>query len=355
MSEKDGKTEKATPKKLRDARKKGELAKSQELSSSITFAIFALVGVSLVTNTLQKAYPFLIRMLTLPQSVQNIENDLNKIGIQAVLYFFVFVGPFLAVGFVGSYVANVIQVGLLFSKESLKPKLNRLNPVSGLKNMFSKTALFNLVKNLAKLALLVWVALSSAEMAGYYALNAGMVGAEKLYFLVLEIIKSVSTKLAALLFVLGVADFAYQKYSFQKKMKMTKQEIKDEYKESEGDPQVKSQRKQKYRQLTRGALKDVETATVIITNPTHLAIAIRYDRSKDEVPIVVAKGADHMAAIIRERAKEHDVPIMENKPVARALYKSVDAGQAVPADMYQAIAEVLALVYQMDELKKKKI
>ena len=346
MSEKDGKTEKATPKKLRDARKKGELAKSQELSSSITFAIFALVGVSLVTNTLQKAYPFLIRMLTLPQSVQNIENDLNKIGIQAVLYFFVFVGPFLAVGFVGSYVANVIQVGLLFSKESLKPKLNRLNPVSGLKNMFSKTA---------KLALLVWVALSSAEMAGYYALNAGMVGAEKLYFLVLEIIKSVSTKLAALLFVLGAADFAYQKYSFQKKMKMTKQEIKDEYKESEGDPQVKSQRKQKYRQLTRGALKDVETATVIITNPTHLAIAIRYDRSKDEVPIVVAKGADHMAAIIRERAKEHDVPIMENKPVARALYKSVDAGQAVPADMYQAIAEVLALVYQMDELKKKKI
>ncbi|HJB23823.1 MAG TPA: flagellar biosynthesis protein FlhB [Candidatus Jeotgalibaca pullicola] len=355
MSEKDGKTEKATPKKLRDARKKGELAKSQELSSSITFAIFALVGVTLVTYTLENAYPFLIRMLTIPKSVDTIQNDLNQIGLQAILYFFIFVGPFLLVGFVGAYLANVMQVGLLFSKEALKPKLTRLNPVSGLKNMFSTTALFNLAKNLAKLGLLLWVALSSAEEAGYYALNAGRVGTEKLFFLMLEIIKSVSANLAGLLFVLGAADFAYQKYSFQKKMRMSKQEIKDEYKEMEGDPQVKSQRKQKYRQLTRGMVKDVDTATVVITNPTHLAIAIRYDRSKDDVPIVVAKGADHMAAIIRERAKDHDVPIMENKPIARALYQTVDAGQSVPADMYQAIAEILALVYQMEELQKKKI
>lgn len=355
MSEKEGKTEKATPKKLRDARKKGELAKSQELSSSITFAIFALVGVTLVTYTLENAYPFLIRMLTIPKSVDTIQNDLNQIGLQAILYFFIFVGPFLLVGFVGAYLANVMQVGLLFSKEALKPKLTRLNPVSGLKNMFSTTALFNLAKNLAKLGLLLWVALSSAEEAGYYALNAGRVGTEKLFFLMLEIIKSVSANLAGLLFVLGAADFAYQKYSFQKKMRMSKQEIKDEYKEMEGDPQVKSQRKQKYRQLTRGMVKDVDTATVVITNPTHLAIAIRYDRSKDDVPIVVAKGADHMAAIIRERAKDHDVPIMENKPIARALYQTVDAGQSVPADMYQAIAEILALVYQMEELQKKKI
>ena len=355
MSEKDGKTEKATPKKLRDARKKGELAKSQELSSSITFAIFALVGVTLVTYTLENAYPFLIRMLTIPKSVDTIQNDLNQIGLQAILYFFIFVGPFLLVGFVGAYLANVMQVGLLFSKEALKPKLSRLNPVSGLKNMFSTTALFNLAKNLAKLGLLLWVALSSAEEAGYYALNAGRVGTEKLFFLMLEIIKSVSANLAGLLFVLGAADFAYQKYSFQKKMRMSKQEIKDEYKEMEGDPQVKSQRKQKYRQLTRGMVKDVDTAKVVITNPTHLAIAIRYDRSKDDVPIVVAKGADHMAAIIRERAKDHDVPIMENKPIARALYQTVDAGQSVPADMYQAIAEILALVYQMEELQKKKI
>lgn len=355
MSEKDGKTEKATPKKLRDARKKGELAKSQELSSSITFAIFALVGVTLVTYTLENAYPFLIRMLTIPKSVDTIQNDLNQIGLQAILYFFIFVGPFLLVGFVGAYLANVMQVGLLFSKEALKPKLSRLNPVSGLKNMFSTTALFNLAKNLAKLGLLLWVALSSAEEAGYYALNAGRVGTEKLFFLMLEIIKSVSANLAGLLFVLGAADFAYQKYSFQKKMRMSKQEIKDEYKEMEGDPQVKSQRKQKYRQLTRGMVKDVDTATVVITNPTHLAIAIRYDRSKDDVPIVVAKGADHMAAIIRERAKDHDVPIMENKPIARALYQTVDAGQSVPTDMYQAIAEILALVYQMEELQKKKI
>lgn len=355
MSERDGKTEKPSAKKLSDARKKGQIAKSQELSSALTFTVFALVGVSLVTFALENSYPTLIRMFTFNFSAESLENNMNQIGMQAVIYFFVLAGPFLAVAFLAAIIVNLVQVGFYFSGEPLKPQFNRLNPVSGLKNLFSKKALFQLLKNMAKLALIFWMAASSAEQVAYYALNASSVGTEKLFFIVLEIVKTVSTKLAMVLFILGAADFAFQKYDHQKQLRMTKQEVKDEFKQSEGDPHIKAQRKQKHRQLTRRMLKDVESAAVIITNPTHLAIAIRYDKSVDPVPTVVAKGADHMAATIRERAQKHGIPIMENKPVARSLFKSVEVGQSIPADMYQAVAEMLALVYQMENMKKKKI
>lgn len=355
MAEKDGKTEKPTPKKLRDARKKGDIAKSQELTSSLTFTVFALVGINLVARTLEQVHPLLKRMLAAPATIGDIEQNLNQIGLQAVMFFFVLIGPFLAVAFLAAVVANLLQVGLYFSKEPMKFKMSRLNPLSGLKNMFSKKVVFQLAKNIAKLLLIFWVVQSSAGDAAYYVVNAGSVGTEKIFFLVVEIVKGISTKLAILLFVLGVADFAYQKYDYQKQMRMTKQEIKDEFKEMEGDPQIKSQRKQKHRQLTRQMLQDVESADVVVTNPTHFAVAIRYDKSVDPVPTVVAKGADHMAAKIRERAREHDVPLMENKPIARSLYRNVEVGQSIPPDMYQAIAEMLALVYQMEELKKKKI
>lgn len=355
MAEKDGKTEKPTPKKLRDARKKGEIAKSQELSSSLTFAVFALTGISLVTDALQKSYPLLKNMLRLPFLDGDLANDLNQLGMKAVAYFFLLAGPFLGIAFLAGLLASIVQTGLFFSKEPLKFKFNRLNPLSGLKNMFSKKALFNLAKNLIKLGLIIWTAASSLEQAGYYVINAGRVGTEKLFFLTLEVVKGISIKLAVLLFVLGFADFVYQKYDHQKQLRMTKQEIKDEYKEMEGDPQIKSLRKQRYRQMTQMMLKDVETASMVITNPTHLAIAVRYDKKQDAVPVIVAKGADHMAAKIRERASEHDVPLMENRPLARAMYREVEVGSFIPQDFYQVIAEMLAVVYQMEEMKKKKI
>ena len=175
MSERDGKTEKPSAKKLSDARKKGQIAKSQELSSSLTFTIFALVGVSLVTMTLQNVYPILIRMFTFDLSADSLENNMNQIGMQAILYFFMLAGPFLAVAFVAGIVVNIIQVGFYLSAEPMKPQFNRLNPVSGIKNMFSKKAFFQLLKNMAKLGLIFWMAASSANQVGYYALNASSV------------------------------------------------------------------------------------------------------------------------------------------------------------------------------------
>lgn len=358
MSERDGKTEKPTPKKLRDTRKKGEMAKSQELSSSLTFTVFALLGTSLLTTFLQRALPFLQGMLRLEWEtldLVHLEGNLSKLGMQAILMFLLMAGPALALAFLAGIVVNLIQIGFFFSAEPLKFKLERLNPISGLKNIFSKKALFGLLKNLAKLGLIAWTVYSSAEAAFSQALLSGRVGVEKLFQLIMGTVQGASTKLAIVLIILGIADFAYQKYDYVNKLKMTKQEIKDEYKENEGDPQVKSQRKRKYRQLLQTNLREVDRASVVVTNPTHFAIAIRYERGKDPVPIVVAKGADKMAQLIRERAKEAEVPIMENKPVARSLYKSVEVGNSIPPDMYQAIAEMLALVYQLEELQKKKI
>lgn len=212
-----------------------------------------------------------------------------------------------------------------------------------------------MIKNILKMILIGYVCYISFEKSGYYIINSSAVGTEKLYFLILELVKDISTNLAILLFLLGMVDFIYQKYDYKKNLNMTKQEIKDEYKESEGDPYIKSLRRQKYKQLSKQMLKDVESATVIITNPTHLAIAVRYDKERDQVPVVVAKGADYVAEKIREAASKNNIPIMENKPVARAMYRSVEVGQPIPLDFYEAIAEMIALIYQINESNKRKI
>jgi flagellar biosynthesis protein FlhB len=267
----------------------------------------------------------------------------------------VLAGPFLVIAFVAAFVSTIVQTGFLFSVEPIKFKLSKINPISGFKNMFSKKTVFTLFKNVAKLTLVFWMAYKTLETSVYLILNSSNVGTEKLFFLMSDLVMELATQLGVLLLILGLIDYIYQVYDYRKNLKMSKQELKDEYKESEGDPQIKSQRRQRYRQLSKGGLQDVETATAIITNPTHLAIAIRYEKGKDEVPIIVAKGADHQAAKIRELAKALDIPIIENKPVARAMYKAVEIGQPVPMDLYQAIAEILALVYQTEEMNKYKI
>lgn len=360
-SDKDGKTEKASPKKIKDARKKGEVAKSTELTSAVSFAAFAMMTSALGLYVFEKSFAylkgFLATGLTMGSDVgtEGLRNNLASIGVQSIITLFTLSGPFLLIAFFVSLFAAGLQTRFLISKEPIKMSLKKINPVSGLKNMFSKKALFTMLKTILKLTLVFYVTMGALSDSFSVIINLGKLGTEKIFFIILELVKSVGTNLAVLLVVLGIVDFVYEKYEFSTKMKMTKQEVKDEYKESEGDPQIKSQRKQRHRQMMNGNIKDVESAAVIITNPTHLAIAIRYDREKDEVPIVLVKGADLMAQKIRERAGECDVPIIENKPIARNLYKNIQVGQGIPADLYQAVAEILALVYQMEEMKKYKI
>ncbi|WP_035051371.1 flagellar biosynthesis protein FlhB [Carnobacterium pleistocenium] len=355
MAEKDGKTEKASPKKLRDTRKKGEIPKSPDLTSAVTFIVFILAATFLGNYILKYSLLYLQNYLTAGLTVDGLENNLANIGIRSIVFIVVLAGPFLAIAFVAAFVSTIVQTGFLFSVEPIKFKLSKINPISGFKNMFSKKTVFTLFKNVAKLALVFWMAYKTLETSVYLILNSSNVGTEKLFFLMSDLVMELAAQLGILLLILGLIDYIYQVYDYRKNLKMSKQELKDEYKQSEGDPQIKAQRRQRYRQLTKGGLREVETATAIITNPTHLAIAIRYEKGKDEVPIIVAKGADHQAAKIRELAKELDIPIIENKPVARAMYKTVEIGQPVPIDLYQAIAEILALVYQMEEMNKYKI
>lgn len=358
LSEQDGKTEKPTPKRLSDARKKGQIPKSQDLSSALSFAIFAFLLTVILTYTLEYAFVFFKNSFSMGfGNINNIENNLNAIGMQAIMYFLVLVGPALLIAFISGILGNLVQVGFILVSDSLKPSFDKMNPVSNIKNIFGKQAIFGLLKNILKMGVVLYIAYSSAQEAIYPILNLSNVGTERLFFIVIELARSIGIKISIFLIVVGLADYMYQRYEHTNKLKMTKQEIKDEYKEMEGDPQVKSERKQRYQEMLSGNIKDVEDATVIITNPTHLAIAVRYNReeNQDEVPIVLVKGADHMAQKIRERANEANIPMIENKPVARALYKTADAGDPIPMDLYQAVAEILALIFQLEESKKHKI
>ena len=184
-------------------------------------------------------------------------------------------------------------------------------------------------------------------------MNLGGVGVEKIFTFFMDTVRTLSISIASLMIILGILDFIFQKKEYKKNLMMTKQEIKDEYKQMEGDPKIKSKRQQKQREMSMArTMQGVEASTVIITNPTHIAIAIRYEQGVDEAPVVMAKGLDYMAMKIREKAKEMDIPIIENKPLARSMYYKVEPGSSVPLEMYQAIAEILALVFTMKRKKK---
>lgn len=215
--------------------------------------------------------------------------------------------------------------------------------------------MFGLVKNLMKMFIVVGFTLYTIWQSAQILLKAGNVGLYAIFPLVIDLVSSLAFRLALFLAVLGVADYFYQRYDHKKKLMMSMQDIKDEYKEMEGDPQVKSQRKALYKNMLAGNIKDVLDSTVMITNPTHFAIAIRYDQSKDQVPIVLVKGQDHVALRMKEMARAEDIPIIENRPLARALYKEVNPMDPIPAEMYQAIAEILALIYQAEQSKKHRI
>lgn len=355
MSDKDGKTEKPTPKKLRDARKKGQIPKSQDLSAALSFGIFALAFTFLTTYVFQRSFVLLQNMLRSGFDIQNIHNELGSIGTQAMMYFLILSAPFLIIAFLTAYLGNLAQVGFMLTGDPLKPSLKKLNPISGFKNIFGKKAAFGLFKNLAKLFIVVGFTFYTLRKSALLIMNTGRIGTANIFPFMIGMVSNLAFGLAVFLAVLGVADFVFQRYTHNKELMMSMQEIKDEYKQMEGDPQVKSQRKALYREMLSGKISDVDDATVVITNPTHFAIAIRYDQKVDDVPIVLAKGQDLMALRMKERAKEKDVPMIENRPLARALYKDVNPGEPVPMELYQAIAEILALVFQAEKRNKNKI
>jgi flagellar biosynthesis protein FlhB len=341
------KTEKATPKKRQEARKKGQTAKSQDINTAIVLlAVFLFLlfagsylkkGIfALFENSLQENLLMDVTEANLQNLVLTILKELSLL-----------IGPILMVALIAGVVSNFFQVGFMFSSEAIQPKLEKINPISGFKRIFSMRSIVELMKSILKIGFvgIVTFTVLWKRMDEILILSKKSVGTA------LATISSLTVQMGlfasgALLF-LAILDFLYQKYDFEKSIRMSKQDIKDEYKNTEGDPLIKSRIKQRQREMAmRRMMQEVPKADVVITNPTHFAVAIKYDESKKDAPYVVAKGADYTAQKIKMIAKENDVMTIENRPLARALYSQAEIGDTIPEEFFKAVAEILAFVYK---------
>ncbi|MHB8910345.1 MAG: flagellar biosynthesis protein FlhB [Syntrophales bacterium] len=344
--ETDNNTEKATPKRLEEARKKGQVAKSREVAS-------ALIMVACLIYFYFDAGGIVNRIMELMKgSFRNLHRtDLTVDGMQLlvidlIIKVSVMILPLLLTLMAAGILANVMQVGILFSTESLQPKLSKVNPLKGLKNMFSLKSLVELFKNLFKLTLVGFIAYVTIKNE---ALDVSPL-MEQDVWQIMAYMGRISFRILLatcwVLIVLALMDYLYQHWEHGRSLKMSKQDIKDEYKNLEGNPLIKSRVRRLQRDMAmRRMMAKVPTADVVITNPTHLAVALKYDQARMAAPVVVAKGANLIAERIKEIARENGIAVVENKPLAQVLYKVVDIMEAIPDNLYQAVAEILAYVY----------
>ncbi len=349
------KTEQPTPKKLEKAREQGQVAMSKEIATAILF-IFGFLSIKIFAGYMYDGSAELItHNFSLIGDIDSIFE--KQYMIELILFIlgkiFLVCLPIFIVILILGVVTNVIQVGWHPTAEPLKPKLGNLSPLKGIKRMFSVRSLVELIKSLLKLFFVCYVIYNGVIDELPIIRTLMFMNVSKAFIYVGDLCVDLGIKVGCYFIIIAVADFIYQKRSHIKKLKMSKQEVKDEYKNIEGDPQVKGQIKQRMRQASmRRMMQQVPDADVIITNPTHYAVALKYDKEKADAPIVLAKGVDHLARRIKEIAKDSNVEIVENKPLARALYNTVDVGNQIPPELYQAVADILAFVYN---LKNKKL
>ena len=346
------KTEPATAKKLRDARNEGKVAKSKELTAAFDLIVLFLVlkiFISFVAERLIGAFTNTYTLI--PDFVQMNAKDVSGQAVRtlianALLQILIICVPFFIFGLAICFVISIYQVGWKVTTKPLKPKLDKFNPINGFKRIFSPESLFELLKSILKIILIIYIAYTSIKDQADNLFILYEISLKQAVALVGEVVLNTGLKISIAYLIIGIADYIYQKHKFKEDMKMTKQEVKDEYKNTEGNPEVKGRQRQKMREVSqRRMMQDVPKADVVITNPTHYAVAVQYDAEKAKAPVVLAKGEDFLAQKIKEVAKENHVEIVENKPLARMLYANVDVGQEIPPELYQAVAEVLAMVY----------
>jgi len=352
--DKDSKTEKATPKKKQDARKKGQVFQSREITSALVL-VFIFLGLRALGDNMYKE----INTLTIKAFSQYIiadkyftENGIWELFADIFKSLIIIIGPILviasAIGFIGAY----SQVGFLFTTEPIKVKFNRLNPFQGFKRIFSSRGLVELLKAIVKITIVSYITYIYINKEVSNILILMNSGAKEIGIYILNTTINVALNICIALVFFGLFDYVYQWWEHVKNLKMTKQEVKEEYKQIEGNPEIKSKIKQKQRQMSmRRMMHEVPSADVIITNPTHVAVAMKYDANISEAPVLLAKGEGYIALKIKELAKVHNIEIVENKELARTIYKTVDIGEAIPQELYQAVAEILAFVYSLKGLK----
>jgi len=346
---KDQKTEEPTSKRVTDTEKKGNFAHSKEINSSFILLAALLGFMILGEQSTRNVMGSWTDMFAESWALQLTPEELYKVTANAMQAFVKIVGPFLIIIMLAGVMSNLLQIGgLRFSSHPLVPKFNKLNPLAGFGRIFSKNSVMELFKSLFKvgiISVISYYVIKShwKEIPPLMGFGVGQV-LSFMGFVALEIIFNV---LLVMIF-LSLLDFTFQKFTYLENLRMTKQEVKEERKESDGNPQVKQRIRTVQMQMARKRMMSaVPEADVIVTNPTHISIAIKYDTENFAAPLVVAKGVGPIAMRIREIAKENGIPLVEDKPLARTLNKTVEVGQMIPASLYKAVAEILAYVYKL--------
>ncbi|GEL06672.1 flagellar biosynthesis protein FlhB [Salisediminibacterium halotolerans] len=344
------KTEQATPKKRKESREKGQVGKSTDVNTAFilmfVFLLFWFVG-SFVIDQLTSIVQFTFEEYMLMEvTPANVWAMFVTYAYEAALT----VAPIMLAAALAGIFANYIQVGFMFAPEAIKVKLEKVNPIKGIKRIFSVRALVEFLKSMMKITfvggvtgIVLWFNMDELLRLGLYSVNesANMIG---------NLIVVMGLAVALLLVFLAMLDYTYQKYDHEKNIRMSKQDVKDEHKKTEGDPQIKSKIKEKQRQQAMSRMmEEVPKADVVITNPTHYAIALKYDPDQMDAPVIVAKGVDYVALKLINIAKNNEVVTVENRPLARSLYDQAEIGQLVPEDLFKAVAEVLAYVYRIQK------
>lgn len=345
------KTEKPTPKKKKDARERGQVLKSADLTSALLllaiFGTFKLLGSGAVSNI--KAFMvmcFSDNDYVLGESMTTA--GVTDIFLKSTFSYIKVVGPLFLVVLAASVGLNIAQVGFLYSSKAIGFKMSRLNPFEGIKRMVSLRSLVQLLKSILKTIIIGYIVYK--EFTKQIGGIPGLIGLDlrNSISIIIDCILDIGFKAGIALAILGILDYLYQWWQYTKDLRMTKQEVKEEYKQMEGDPQIRGKIKERQRQIGMSRMmQSIPDADVVVTNPTHYAVAISYKQDEQKAPVVVAKGKDYIALKIREKAKEHNVEIVENREVARALYDSTEIGQEIPFELYQAVAEILAYVYRL--------
>lgn len=340
------KTEEPSSRRLQDARDKGDVTKSIEVPSAAVLLVSLMtlyLGWNFIMQTLMA---MTAHYLANADTIRLLPDTMFSLSVEGMLAMGLACGPVLVAVFLAALLSNYAQVGFIFSTEKIMPDFTKIDPIAGFARKFSMQALADLIKSLLKIGLIGYVAFSEA----YKALPEFMPLMDKEPYQIMAFAGQIAfwmfLKCALIIALLAAIDYAFQRWQFMKKMKMTKQEMKEEAKMTEGDPQVKGRIRAIQMQMARQRMmSEVPKADVVITNPTRLAIALRYDNATMAAPLVIAKGAGVMAQRIREIAAENNIPLVENKPLAQALYKTVALNGPIPEDLFQAVAEILAYVF----------
>lgn len=340
-------TEKATPRRREKVREEGRVARSVELNSAVILCLGLTTVYMLGPVLTVQIKQFMIYIFREAPHMTFDFDSVVALMSNNILTFFLLLGPIFAILIAIAYGINVLQVGVMFTAKPLEPKFDKLNLANGIKRLFSVRSAVELCRDVLKLILIATVAylVIKSQMPKFYLLSdnsveafAGTIG-----------VTALKTALQVGLVILFIAllDYAFQRYDFEKQIRMSKKEVREELKETEGSPEIKARVRQIQREMTRKRMmQDVPNADVVVTNPTHIAVALKYDQKIMEAPIVVAKGERLIAERIKEIAQDAGVPIVENRPVARALYDLCEIGSTVPAKLYRAVAEILAYVYR---------